>query len=306
VTDAFIKNKIVFVPGKNPKPYPEVHRGLLLRCMIHGIERVDADVAREIENHPDCFELASWNERFYSENKPSDEDEPWIREMCGQPGPDERDRNDARSWRLKTARLLYLVADHLQFLIPLLPDPAVKSAVRETERYFKNQDGVADAIREVVKVPLRRMLANGERVLLIGHSMGAIIAYDVLWEMSRVEKVPGGIDEFLTLGCPLGMHYVQRQLLGYLIDGHRFPTNIGRWVNIAAQGDLTALVPEIHGHFKAMVERGQIESIKDIHHDVFNSFRNEKGLNAHRSYGYLVERHVAQTIATWWRGSVGA
>jgi hypothetical protein len=36
---------------------------------------------------------------------------------------------------------------------------------------------------------------------------------------------------------------------------------------------------------------------------VFNYFRNQKGLNVHRSYGYLVEQHVARAILAWWRGS---
>jgi len=302
VTDAFRKNKIVFVPGKNPKPSPDVHRDLLFRCMIHGIQRVDADAAKQIESHPDCFQLESWNEIFYRETKSSDEDEPWIRKMCAKRGPDERDRADARSWRLKTARLLYLVADHLQFLIPLLPDPAVKSAVRETERYFKNRDGIADSVRELVKAPLREMLARGERILLIGHSMGAIIAYDALWQLNRNENFPGRVDLFLSLGSPLGMHYVQRQLLGYHMDGQQFPANMRRWVNIAAQGDLTALVPAMRDHFRPMIRLGLIDSIEDIYQDVFSYFRNEKGLNAHRSYGYLVEAHVARTIAQWWRG----
>jgi hypothetical protein len=36
---------------------------------------------------------------------------------------------------------------------------------------------------------------------------------------------------------------------------------------------------------------------------VFNYFRNAKGLNMHRSYGYLVEQHVARAILAWWQGS---
>lgn len=303
VTDALHKNKIVFVPGKNPKPSPERHRALLWHCLTHGVRQVDPETARDLAAHPGTFELVSWNELFYREVKSADEDEPWIDRLCARSGPDDHDVREALSWRNRRARLLYLIADHFQFLIPLLPDPAVKSAVRETERYFHNHDGIAAQIRELLKAPLRRMFEASERVLLIGHSMGAIIAYDALWELSQVERHPGRVELFLTLGSPLGMRYVQRHLLGFTNHEQRFPTNIRRWVNIAARGDLTALDPEIRNDFRAMLEQGAAESIEDVHQGVFNYFRNEKGLNVHRSYGYLVEPHVARTIAGWWRGA---
>jgi pimeloyl-ACP methyl ester carboxylesterase len=174
--------------------------------------------------------------------------------------------------------------------------------VRETERYFHDHGGIAAQLRELVKAPLRRMFAAGDRVLLIGHSMGAIIAYDALWELSQIEHNPGSVELFLTIGSPLGMRYVQRHLLGFRNHAQRFPGNVRRWLNIAAQGDLTALDPEIRGDFRAMLGAGATESIEDMHEGVFTYFRNESGLNVHRSYGYLVEPHVAGAIAAWWRG----
>ena len=51
---------------------------------------------------------------------------------------------------------------------------------------------------------MQPLLEHNEPVLIIGHSMDAIIAYDTLWEMSQQQvlsdKVAG-----LTLGNPLGM-----------------------------------------------------------------------------------------------------
>lgn len=303
MTDAIGKNKIVFVPGKNPKPRPERHRQLLWRCLLHGLQQVDPAIARELAGQPQVFELVAWNRLFYGVEKPADEDEPWIEQLCCKGGADERDVREALSWRNKSARLLYLLADHLPFLIPLLPDPAVRNAVVETERYFHNHDGIAARVREALKAPLRPMLAAGERVLLIGHSMGSIIAYDALWELDHLEHHPGRVDLLLTLGSPLGMHYVQRQLLGAGEPAERrYPCNVRRWINIAAHGDLTALDPRLHRHFAAMVERGCVESIDDRYREVFGYFRNEHGLNAHRSYGYLVESHTAHAIAAWWAG----
>lgn len=303
MTDAICKNKIIFVPGKNPKPSPAEHRALLWRCLRRGLELVDPSAARVIAAQPDCFHLAAWNDIYYGQVKDVDDDLPWIEMLCHKTGPDAADVREALSWRRRRARVLYTLGDYFPALIPLLPDPAVKSAIRETERYFQNQDDIGTQVRELLKVSLRRAFSAGDRVLVIGHSMGAVIAYDALWELSHLEANPGKVDLFLTLGSPLGMRFVQDRLLGFRArDGRRFPCNIRHWVNISAHGDLTALDPEVRDDFLPMIEPGCVESIKDWYRGVFNYFRNQQGLNVHRSYGYLVEPHVARTIAGWWQG----
>ena len=304
MTDAPCKNKIIFVPGKNPKPSAEDHRALLWRCLRRGLELVDPSAARVIAALPEHFQLVAWNAIYYGHAKDVDEDLPWIDELCNKVGPDAADVREALSWRHKRARLLYSFGDIFPALISLLPDPAVKSAIRETERYFHNQDGIGTRVRELLKVSLREMFAAGDRILVIGHSMGAVIAYDALWELFHLENHPIQIDMFLTLGSPLGMNFVQDRLLGYRgNDGQRFPCNIRSWLNVAAHGDLTALDPRVRDDFMPMIEQGCIESIEDLHDEVFNYFRNDEGLNTHRSYGYLVEPHVARAIVAWWQDS---
>ncbi len=303
VTDAFGKNKIVFVPGKNPKPAPDAHRALLWRCLRRGVELVDPATAETLAAHPDCFELIAWNAIYYGQVKAAEEDTPWIELLCQRTGPHADDIRAALSWRKRRARFLYTIADFIPWLIPLLPDPAVRNTIQETERYFQNQDGIGTRLRELVKTTLRTAHANGERVLLIGHSLGAVIAYDALWELAHLDQHPGTVDLFLTLGSPLGMRYVQDRLLGFRQRPQRFPCNIRRWVNVAAHGDLTALDPDLHDDFLPMLGQGCVEAIEDRHRGVFNYFRNEHGLNEHRSYGYLVEAHVARTVAGWWCGA---
>jgi len=302
VTDAPPKNKILFVPGKNPKPLPEVHRALLWRCLLRGVELVNPEIARDLAVNPSCFEIAPWNLLYYGSLKEHEEDVPWIDLLCQKTGPDHRDVREALSWRHRPARFLYTLADLFPALIPLLPDPAVKSSVVETERYFLNDRGIGSRVREVVKGPLRQSLENGDRVLLIGHSMGSVIAYDALWELTHLDHIQETVDLFLTIGSPLGMRFVQKRLLGFRNARQRFPCCVRRWVNIAAHGDLTALDPEIRNDFLPMQEQGCIATIEDRHRGVFNYFRNEQGLNEHRSYGYLVEQHVARAISSWWEG----
>ena len=150
----------------------------------------------------------------------------------------------------------------------------------------------------MLKAPLREALQSGERVLVIGHSMGSIIAYDTLWELSNVEQNADPIDLFLSLGSPLGLRYVRRRLCGaHEKNVQRYPRNIQRWFNIAAEGDLPALYVTLADDFNDMIELGLTKQIQDRCKGVINCFRNQEGLNVHRSYGYLVNPVVGQVIA---------
>ncbi len=296
-------NVILFVPGKNPKPPEDTHRRQLLRCLAHGVERADPLSAEAIRAHEDNFRLIGWNPFYYRSYKQLDEDQPWIEALLTMTGPTPEDVREALSWRRKTARLLYTLGDIFPFLIRWLPDPAVRSTIRETERYFENRDGIGARVRELLKAPLRRLLAEQRRVLLIGHSMGSVIAYDALWELTHLEHQPGKVDLFLTLGSPLGMNFVQKRLLGTKErNARRYPANIRHWTNVAATGDLTALDCSVRDDFSAMLKLGLVESIADHTGGIFNYFRNADGLNCHRSYGYLVNPRVGELIAQWWRG----
>ena len=78
--------------------------------------------------------------------------------------------------------------------------------------------------------------------MLVGHSFGSVIAYDTLWEMSRGES-GGRVDLFVTMGSPLTMRYIRHHLHGRHLQGaDRYPTCIRRWVNLAAVGEVTALI----------------------------------------------------------------
>ena len=46
---------------------------------------------------------------------------------------------------------------------------------------------------------------------------------------------------------------------------------------------------------------GVIQSIAYMDGGIFNFFRNDLGLNVHRSYGYLVNPRVGEVIARWWK-----
>jgi hypothetical protein len=297
-----LHKNIIFIPGKNPKPPEKQHRDMLWRSLVEGVKRAEPGFAAEFEKQNKCFKLIAWNHLYYEIEKDGSRDLPWIDALINRHGPSDEDIREAHSWHRKLDRLLYAIADYFPFIIRFFPGPA-SATVNELRRYFENSHNIAYHIREQLKKVIRPMLDNNESVLVIGHSMGSIIAYDAFWEMSHIEHRKDKLD-FLSIGSPLGMNFVQHRLLGKNEQGKRkYPSIVGRWINIAAVGDITALDRHFNDDFQPMLELGVIESIEDHTDGIYNFYHNEDGLNCHRSYGYLVNPATGKTIADWWRTS---
>lgn len=297
------QRQIIFIPGKNPKPPADQHKKLLWRTLLEGVRRAEPEVAIDLNAYSDCFQLIAWNYVYYQEHKDISGELEWVDVLIHQHGPTAADIREADAWHRKLDRLLYTIVDHAPCLLHLTSE-ALRSAARETARYFRNSNNIACEIRELLKRQLRPLLTDHGKVLLIGHSLGSVIAYDALWELSHLEHLPGKVDLFLTIGSPLGMNYVQRRLMGHDQTGQKkYPMNIHRWANISSVGDITALDRVFADDFAPMLEQGLIGSIEDHCDGIYNFYRNNDGLNCHRSYGYLVNPAVGEVIADWWQQS---
>ena len=290
---------VIFIPGKNPKPTAEQHMGLLWRTLLEGVRRAEPEVADDLANHFKSFSVTAWNYLYYHEYKKIDQDLSWIDTLINKHGPSENDILDAKAWHRKWIRFLYSTVDLFPFLLKVMPGELLSTA-EEIKRYFLNQNNIACDIRDILKQQLRKKLNNNERVLLIAHSMGSVIAYDALWELSHLEHVEGKVD-LLTLGSPLGLNYVQRRLMGNRYAGiKKYPTNIRSWINVSAVGDITSLDRTFADDYYEMLELGIIDNIEDHCDGIYNFFHNDEGLNCHRSYGYLVNPAVGKVISDWW------
>ncbi|MBA3562521.1 MAG: hypothetical protein H0W33_00635 [Gammaproteobacteria bacterium] len=294
------------MPGQSPKPPPEEYRAELWRCLVEGVRRVDAPLGESLARRRACFHLIAWNYFYYGEHDELDRDREWIDRLLATPGPSERDIREARSWRTRVAWLIYSLGDLLPFLVHFLPDPEIRATLEASRRYFENHDGVAGGVRDLLSSALDEAAKEQARVLLIGHSLGSVIAYDTLWERDRREPRDWSVDLLLTLGSPLGVRFIQRRLRGARASGgKRYPGNLRRWINVAAVGELRALDRMLRGDYLPMLELGLIEEIRDETEGVYNYFRNENGLNVHRDYGYLVNTVTGHAVADWLRGKWG-
>jgi len=288
---------IVYVPGLMPKPPAELHYRQLIRCLGEGVRRVDADIADDIV---DAFHLVSWTYDFYGEHRDINLDLADIEATLKKTEASNDDIKVVTSWKRRLAHWMFRTADFLPFLIPHFATDEVEIHLRDFHKYLRNNHGVAEFARQKVKKELTEAAEAGRPILLFGHSMGSVIAYESLWQLSREMKSDVTIDLLLTTGSPLGQTIVQRHLMGAdRTRDERYPANIQKWINIAAVGELTAIDRVLKTDFAEMIELGLIDDIDD--RDSYNYYHMHGALNVHAEYGYLINEVTAGIISEWWR-----
>jgi len=295
------ETQIVYVPGMQPKPPVEPYEEMLWRCLLNGVGRADPAIVRELAQHRDSFRIAPWSRLFYDEQAAMEPNLPGIERLLALDGPEERDVREASHWHKQIGRLIYLLSDKFPFLINWVANPDMEEALKETRRYFQDQDGVATRIRQLVADRFLASWTPDSRLLVIAHSLGSVIAFDTLWELSYHKESEIRVDLFMTLGSPLGLNFIRHRMLNARESGaRRYPTNIRRWANLAAIGEMTALDRTFADDYREMTDLGLVESITD-ETDLQTYFRGPDGLNVHRCYGYMANRQTGAALASWLR-----
>ncbi len=180
----------------------------------------------------------------------------------------------------------YLVAKKLQDLA-FYYDPGQKICDRA---------GMQDTAQRVLKNELKQILLahHNDEILLLAHSMGSIIAYDVLRDLGQSN--PGfKVKHFVTLGSPLGLPYVQHRIKTERNGDIRTPTVVtGQWTNIADHRDKVALDAHLKDDFGPNASNVQV--VDDL---VYNSYRDATKAakeNPHKIFGYLRAPEVSRLI----------
>lgn len=152
--------------------------------------------------------------------------------------------------------------------IPLpwfLKKKLMKHFVKEAHAYLFNVDGIRDRIRDQVIDALAGARDDAPRVL-VGHSQGSFIAYDVLTGDPRCPQVDG----LLTLGSPLGVDEVQDKLTWSRDNG--FPEKVnGDWVNVYDPFDVVSRAdPKLANDFR----RNGSEVVIDVKEENWGKWRH--------------------------------
>lgn len=156
-----------------------------------------------------------------------------------------------------------------------LPKPIkeaiIKKAAMEAfyflfDKEYERKDGVRFKVRQELRqrclAELHKAQAAGEKIVIVSHSMGTMVAYDVLRNCPECPQV----DTLITLGSPLGIQEVQDELVA--IDagmaGVDFPAaKLNRWINIYDPLDPVAGAdPKLANDYRS-VNGKSVEDIKE-------------------------------------------
>lgn len=129
---------------------------------------------------------------------------------------------------------------------------------------------------------IERLKAFGaHRILLVAHSMGSVIAYDVLRMLERDEPSLR-IDHLVTAASPLGLAKVKLKFEAEH-DTLRVPNNVAAWTNLADGEDVVAIMGDLATDYSPNETGIRIDDRR-----VMNAYRRPGGEpNHHKSYAYL-------------------
>jgi len=168
--------------------------------------------------------------------------------------------------------------------------------------YIDGNTTYAEEVRERVRSALCELLDRGDRVMLISHGTGCVVAYDVLWQLSHEARfaaryADAKIDTWVTLGAPLGDPGIRRYLLGNKSEPATFPRNVIAWHNVAAEDDYACTDNTLADDFRKMLQQRVISTVQDYR--IYNLTVRFGRSNPHSSVGYFIHPRVSKIIADW-------
>lgn len=125
-----------------------------------------------------------------------------------------------------------------RFLPGVVREAVIKKAAMEAyyflfDKEFTQANGnrvkVRRALRDLLLAELNAASAQADEVVVVSHSMGTMVAYDVLRNCQECPKV----STLITLGSPLGISEVRAELVAVGQEETDFPAEkLDHWINI--------------------------------------------------------------------------
>jgi hypothetical protein len=193
-----------------------------------------------------------------------------------------------------------MINDDLSLNYTAVTDLIIRRYFRDLDIYYSkrchDRNKYLRPAKEVIREELARMLRKYKRrdILLIGHSMGSIIAYDVL-----TQSVPDvRIHTLVTMGSPLGLPPIMIKILAEQGKKPRrhttspTPENITTaWYNFSDLRDRVATDYALSDDYAANTRH--VRSVDTI---IYNDYECQGTPNPHNVYGYLRTPELAHVI----------
>ena len=325
MTTDLANKKIIMIHGLASKPPRAITHHLWKKTLTENIRVSHPELAQLLDQNPDVFESAYWADSI-PHHIPDDAGYSRKLEKQVDKVIRERRRTQDKFHVGVGEKLGGFFKDRGLDLVKLLAgaltvkDDVMTTFLRETELYEQDQY-ISDQIRAPLEHALRKAWDAGQEPIIVSHSMGTFISYDVLWRFSHRE-VEGfkkyrkrRVKMFITMGSPLGDSTVRELLFS---DHHRkhgkrqFPTNIDFWHNYACLGDVVSHQKNFDECFYQPMRKLKLfpaaKKFRSIDYvDLHNPFevvshagnRGKEKRNPHKSYGYLAQPRLGSWIADY-------
>jgi hypothetical protein len=149
----------------------------------------------------------------------------------------------------------------------------VKRALAQVTRYLNDS-----STRRAACQAVSSLIGPGTKVV-IGHSLGSVVAYEVVRQLAQPLPL------FLTLGSPLGLQTIIYHKLEPQPPG--FPPMVKRWVNVADPDDYIAAEPDLTTMFSGGLPPGAT---------FHGGYTVDNGAEPHKAGFYLTKPEVGLPI----------
>ena len=254
------------------------------------------------------FEMVYWADVFYDyplDPTVEDPDNPLYIDEIYTPGP-ENHLPDPHPVRQKLLDILeeqldkIFLNEDLTINFSYITDSIIHKYFKELDSYYAKECPVDDPGKCMARDIIRNRVAEiikkykDDDILLIGHSMGSIIAYDVLNFTIPEAK----INTFVTLGSPLGLPVIIAKIAAErnlkLPDPVKLktpPSVQKNWYNFSDLEDKIALIYNLTHNYDA----NKI-GVKVRNFVVDNDYSINGKANPHKSFGYLRAPELSKVI----------
>lgn len=306
-----MKKTIIGIHGLANKPPRETLKEWWISAIREGLEKNCSMTDPQFE-----FRMVYWADLFYKTPLHNDatfffdaqfNEEPYVPAEAGML----QTHNDSRMDEL-LASARGVVGDAIDFLkeninFDVLTGPLLSKAVRDLAFYYDNdrevfdRQSVSKVAQQVLKEELQKTIIEEKdnEIMLIAHSMGTIISYDVLRDIGQ-EDPDVAVPYYITIGSPLGLPLVK----GKIIDQRKYDPRVRTpsivtksWMNFADRKDPVAADTHLRDDY-----RGNKHNVRVIDDLVRNTYQRPKDgkRNQHKSYGYLrcpeVSTHIKKFL----------
>ncbi len=200
----------------------------------------------------------------------------------------------------------YFLNDDLSSKYSFFSDAVIKKYFREVDVYFTRdcEDAKGDLChaRDLIKSRFIEVISKyqEDEIILVSHSMGTIIAYDVLTFVHPEFQ----INTFVTMGSPLGLPFIVSKIAeeeNFKLSGGKklvAPPGIKhQWLNFTDPDDKIAFDHTLNDDYLANDKGIRAKDISIVNDYVFNGVRNP-----HKSFGYLRSPEFSAEIIKFIKG----